>query len=234
MTAGGFSMQQVIWSQVDQYFAELYARNDDALIAVLEKCDRAGLPPHQVSPCQGKFLQLIAGIQGSRRVLEVGTLGGYSTIWLARALADDGRVITIEASKKHAATAAENFAMCGMRNRISLIHDDAQRAMQRLIDEGAAPFDLIFIDADKPNNPTYLRLALQLSRPGTVIIGDNVVRNGQVADARSMDPKVQGVRTFCRQLAEGSGISTTAIQTVGVKGYDGFTLSVVESVRQNR
>jgi len=224
-------VRQDVWSKVDQYFSGLYARNDDILEAVLQNCAHAGLPSHNVSPCQGKFLQLVAKIQGSRRILEVGTLGGYSAIWLGRALGDGGAVVTIEASEMHAAVAAHNIAMCGMQDRISLVNDDAARALQRFIDERVAPFDLIFIDADKPNNPTYLRLALQLSRQGTIIIGDNVVRQGEAVNDRSLDPKVQGVRIFCKQLARDATLSTTAIQTVGMKGYDGFTLSIVESAR---
>ncbi|HCO22953.1 MAG: methyltransferase [Gimesia sp.] len=221
-------MNQEIWTRVDDYFTGLFAQEDDILKTVLRNSAVEGLPPYQVSPCQGKFLQLLIEIQNSKRVLEIGTLGGYSTIWMSRALGVNGLIVTIEAVEKHAAVAAQNFELARQSNKISLIHDDAKNALQRMINDGNEPFDLIFIDADKPSNPVYLDLALQLSRPGTIIVGDNVVREGEVTNQNSSDDKVRGVRKYCQGLSENLLLNSTAIQTVGSKGYDGFTLTVVK------
>lgn len=221
-------MNQEIWTRVDDYFAGLFAQEDDILKTVLRNSADEGLPPYHVSPCQGKFLQLLIEIQNSKRVLEIGTLGGYSTIWMARALGGNGLIVTIEAVEKHAAVAARNFELARQSNIIRLIHDDAKNALQLLINDGNEPFDLIFIDADKPSNPVYLDLAFQLSRPGTIIVGDNVVREGEVTNQNLSDDKVRGVRKYCQGLSENPLLNSTAIQTVGSKGYDGFTLTVVK------
>jgi predicted O-methyltransferase YrrM len=189
--------------------------------------DAAGLPQHNVSPPQGKLLHLLVKLQGARRILEIGTLGGYSTIWLARALPADGCLVTLEANPAYAAVAQTNIARAGLSHIVNIRVGNALDTLPRLAQEGHAPFDFIFIDADKPNNPTYLEWALRLARPGTVIIGDNVVRNGAVADSTSSDPNVVGVRQFIELMAAHPRLSATAIQTVGSKGCDGFSFAIV-------
>lgn len=218
------------WSRVDSYFADLLAPADLALVAALDANAAAGLPAHDVSPMQGKLLALMAGMVGARRVLEIGTLGGYSTIWLARALPASGRVVTIEANPSYAEVARANIERAGVANRVELRVGKALDVLPLLEAETAGPFDLIFIDADKPNNPDYFRWALRLSRPGTVIVGDNVVRGGAVADADSEDANVVGVRAFLDMIAADPRLDATAIQTVGEKGWDGFALAVVRDV----
>lgn len=215
------------WAEVDRYFADLLVPPDSALDAALEASDAAGLPRHNVSPNQGKFLSLLAQIQGARTILEIGTLGGYSTIWLARALPADGRLITLEADPKHAEVARANIARAGLADVVELQLGVALDTLPKLADEGYDPFDLIFIDADKPSNPDYFAWALTLSRRGSLIIIDNVVRNGAVLDAASDDPNVRGVRRFNELLAAEPRVSATAIQTVGSKGYDGFAIALV-------
>ncbi|APX68049.1 MULTISPECIES: O-methyltransferase [unclassified Brucella] len=211
------------WSAVDSYFADLLAPSDGDLEAALAANAAAGLPSHDVSATQGKMLALFIKMAKASRVLEIGTLGGYSTIWMARALPEDGRLVTIEANAHHAKVAQANIARAGLSDRVDLRVGAALDVLPSL--EG--PFDLIFIDADKPNNPNYLQWALRLAKPGTVIIGDNVVRGGAVADATSEDANVRGVREFLRMSAEEPRLSCTAIQTVGEKGWDGFTLAIV-------
>lgn len=222
-------MDQTTWSAVDAYFVDRLVPGDPALEAALRDSEAAGLPPHHVAPNQGKLLQLWARMCGARNILEIGTLGGYSTIWLARALPEGGKVVTLEADARHAALAIANIKRAGLADRVAVHIGKALETLPLLAQEGAGPFDLIFIDADKPNNPHYLEWALKLSRPGTVIIGDNVVRNGAVADAASVDANVQGVRRFMDLMAEHPNLSATAVQTVGSKGYDGFSLAIVES-----
>jgi predicted O-methyltransferase YrrM len=218
------------WSQVDEYFSDLFVKNDDVLSSILHNSANAGLPLHHVSPCQGRFLQLIAMIQGARRILEIGTLGAYSTVCLARALNDEGVVVTIEGSELHWCIAKENIKASGLQERIVLHYGEASMILQGFIDTGVAPFDMIFIDADKQNNPLYLKQVLNLSQRGTLIVGDNVVREGTVINSSSTDPNVQGIRDFCELLSNRKQFKTSAIQTVGLKGYDGFTLSIVQSV----
>jgi predicted O-methyltransferase YrrM len=213
------------WSAVDSYFAALLAPSDPHLDAALAANAAAGLPAHDVSATQGKMLALFVRMTKASRVLEIGTLGGYSTIWMARALGEGGRLVTIEASHHHARIAESNIARAGLTDRVDLRIGPALDVLPSLTD----PFDLIFIDADKPNNPHYLRWALRLSRPGTVIIGDNVVRGGAVIDASSDDANVRGVREFLGLMAGEPRLSATAIQTVGEKGWDGFALAVVGS-----
>ncbi|MFO0872482.1 MAG: O-methyltransferase [Phycisphaerales bacterium] len=212
---------------MDGYFAAHFAPQDDALAAALAANAAAGLPPHDVSPLQGRLLQVLATAVHARSVLEVGTLGGYSTIWLARALPPGGRVVTLEANPAHAAVAVANLERAGVAKSVELVVGRAAETLPRLAAEGRGPFDLIFIDADKPSNPEYLGWALRLSRPGTLIVGDNVVRGGAVADATSADPNVLGVRRFTELLAAEPRLLASAVQTVGCKGYDGFAIAVV-------
>ena len=185
------------------------------------------MPQHHVAPNQGKLLELLVQIQGARRILEIGTLGGYSTICLARALPTDGCLVTLEANPQYAEIAMRNFARANLIDIVEVRVGHALDTLPELRQEGLAPFDFIFIDADKPNNPDYLQWSLQLSSPGTVIVGDNVVRGGEIANTHSPDPKVQGVRTFCGLLAAEPRLSATAIQTVGSKGYDGSVIARV-------
>jgi predicted O-methyltransferase YrrM len=211
------------WSAVDDYFAELLAPSDEHLRAALIENGSSGLPAHDVSATQGKMLGIFARMVGAKRILEIGTLGAYSTIWMARALPIGGKVVTIEFNESHAKAARRNIERAGLSEAIDLHVGRALDVLPTL----AAPFDMIFIDADKPNNPHYIRWALQLSRPGTVIIGDNVVRGGAVCDPMSEDVNVQGVREFLEMIANEPRLDATAIQTVGEKGWDGFSLAIV-------
>jgi len=217
------------WTAVDRYITDLLVPPDPALDAALHASAAAGLPAINVAPNQGKFLMLLSQIQGARSILEIGTLGAYSTIWLARALPADGRLITLEADPKHAEVAHANIARAGLANLVEVRLGPASETLPRLAAEGSGPFDLIFIDADKPSYPDYFRWALKLSRRGSVIIADNVVRDGAVIDPASDDPRVQGMRRFNEVLAAEPRVSATEIQTVGSKGYDGFALAVVNS-----
>jgi len=225
-------MSQQLWTAVDTYICDTLIPQDALLDAVLRENAIAELPAMDVAPNQGKLLHLIARIQGAKRILEIGTLGGYSTIWLARALPPDGRLVTLEFDPKHAEVAAANLANAGLSDVVEIRVGPALDTLAKLHQEGCAPFDLIFIDADKPNNPGYLEWSLRLSRPGTVIIGDNVVRDGAVTDPANPDPRVQGVRQFIQMMADDPRLDATALQTVGSKGYDGFTLAVVKASPQ--
>ena len=213
------------WKQVDAYMAQKLIAPDPALEAALQRNSEAGLPNHDVAVNQGKLLNLFAQMCGAKTVLEIGTLGGYSTIWLARALPEGGKVITLEYSAKHAGIAQQNIDAAGVADKVEIIVGAAAESLPHLQDR--APFDLIFIDADKPNNPVYLEWALKLSRKGTVIIGDNVVRNGAVTDPQSADANVIGVRRFVDMMEAEPRLDATALQTVGSKGWDGFTLAIV-------
>jgi predicted O-methyltransferase YrrM len=215
------------WTAVDRYVADLFEPPDDGLDAALAASQVAGLPAIHVSPSQGRMLHLLARAMGARRVLEIGTLGGYSTIWLARALPPGGRVVTLEAEATHADVARANFARAGLADVIDLRLGPALDTLPRLVETSRGPFDLIFIDAYKPEYADYLTWSLQLSRPGTLIIADNIVRDGAVADASSQDVNVQGVRRFNERLAAEPRVSATIVQTVGSKGYDGFAMAVV-------
>jgi predicted O-methyltransferase YrrM len=217
------------WISVDRYITDLLVPPDPALDAALQASAAAGLPAINVAPNQGKFLMLLAQIRGARNILEIGTLGAYSTIWLARALPADGRLITLEADPKHADVARANIERAGLAHVVQLRLGPALETLPQIAAEGRGPFDLIFIDADKPGYPDYFRWALKLSRLGSVIIADNVVRDGAVIDPASDDPKVQGMRRFNELLAGESRVSATEIQTVGSKGYDGFAIAVVVS-----
>jgi predicted O-methyltransferase YrrM len=216
-------MTQPTWTAVDTYFNELLVGHDPQLDAAMQASSAAGLPAYAVSPTQGKLLFLLAQMQGARNILELGTLGGYSTIWLARALPPGGKLVTLEASEKHAQVAQANIANAGLADRVELRVAPALDTLPQLAAEGRSPFDLIFIDADKENNPPYFTWALKLSRRGTVIIVDNVVRDGAVVDSAKPDPVIQGIRRFHEMLAAEPRATATAIQPVGSKGYDGFT-----------
>jgi predicted O-methyltransferase YrrM len=219
------------WTAVDRYLSLKLVPPDPALDAAVEASAAAGLPSIAVSPAQGKLLFLLARAIGARRILEMGTLGGYSTIWLARALAPQGRVVTLEADPSYAEVARANVAHAGFADIVELRLGPALDTLPKLAAEGGDPFDLIFIDADKKNTPNYFTWALELSRPGSLIIADNVIRDGAVIDAASDDSTVQGSRRFHDMLAsdyaDGKRVSATTIQTVGIKGYDGFTLALV-------
>ncbi|KUZ63464.1 methyltransferase [Burkholderia ubonensis] len=220
-------MDQDQWTQVDAYFSATLVPSDDALDAALAASDAAGLPAINVAPNQGKLLQLLATIRGARRILEVGTLGGYSTIWLARALPPGGRLVTLELNPEHAKVATRNVARAGFADVVSVVVGSAKDSLAQLVEAGTEPFDFIFIDADKESNAVYLDAALKLSRPGTVIVVDNVVRRGRVADPDNHDPDVVGVRDGFRFIASEPRLATTAVQTVGLKGWDGFAISIV-------
>lgn len=220
-------MSQEQWTAVDRYFTDQLAPADEALTAALTTADAAGLPAINVAPNQGKLLHLLARIQGARTVLEIGTLGGYSTIWLGRALPDDGRLISLEYDPVHAEVARASLARAGLDKIAEVRTGPALETLPVLEAEGAGPFDFVFIDADKRNNPHYLEWSLKLTRPGSVIVVDNVVRNGAVADPSSDDPSVVGTRRMTELMAANPRLSATAVQTVGTKGYDGFALARV-------
>ena len=216
-----------LWTAVDRYLSELLVPHDSALDAALQASAEAGLPEIQVAPNQGKLLSILARILGARAILEIGTLGGYSTIWLARALPADGRLVTLEIDATHSEVARANIAHAGLSQRVQLRLGPALDTLAQLAAERAGPFDLSFIDADKPNIPAYFKWALQLSRPGSLIVVDNVVRDGAVIEAASLDASVQGVRRLNELMASEPRVSATTIQTVGAKGYDGFALALV-------
>src|SRR5258708_2274491 len=216
------------WAAVDEYLTDLLFPSDPILEAALKDSDAAGLPAISVTPTQGKLLWLFARLVGARKILELGTLGGYSTIWLARALPKDGRLITIEASPEHAEVAGANLQRAGLSDRVELRVGRGLDLLPKLATEEIAPFDLIFIDADKISTADYFVWALKLSRPGTLIITDNVIRKGAIVDAKSRDSSVVGMRRFFELLAKEKGVSATAIQTVGSKGYDGVAIAIVK------
>lgn len=215
------------WSDVDQYIGDLFVHPDPVLDAALAASDEAGLPAIAVSPPQGKMLWLLARTMQARTILEVGTLAGYSTIWLARALPDNGSLVTLEYEPKHAAVAQKNIERAELSDRVEIRVGAAIDTLPQLLKEGRGPFDLIFIDADKPSYPQYLEWSLKLSRPGTLIIADNVVREGEVVDPDSADERVQGVRKFNELLSKEHRVSATILQTVGSKGYDGLAIAIV-------
>ncbi|SAL12323.1 O-methyltransferase family protein [Caballeronia peredens] len=220
-------MNEQQWIAMDEYLCGRTQAPDEALEAALRESAQAGLPAINVAPNQGKLIQMLARLHGARRVLEIGTLGGYSTIWLARALPASGTLLTLEAVERHAEVARKNIERAGLSSVASVIVGDAVDTLESFVRDGIPPFDFIFLDADKKSYPTYLSLALRLSRPGTVIVADNVIRAGRVAEINSTDPDVIGVRAFLDLLATNPRLTSTAIQTVGSKGWDGFSLSIV-------
>lgn len=220
------------WTDVERYAEELLLSPDPILSAALESSAAAGLPPIQVSPSQGKFLHLLARSIGARSILEVGTLGAYSTIWLARALPGSGRLVSLELNPAHATVARANLARAGLTDRVEVRVGPALESMPRLVAEGAGPFDLTFIDADKPPTAEYFDWAVRLSRPGSIIVVDNVVRQGAVAHEEGADAAVLGIRRFLSRLSGDRRVSATVVQTVGRKGYDGFALAVVDAVAE--
>jgi len=219
--------QQTVWRQVDRYFEERIIEHDPILEQVLHENRKAGLPAIDVTPLQGKLLHLLVMMHGSRRILEIGTLGGYSTIWMARALPPDGKIVTLELEPRHAKVAEQNLILANVKDKVDIRVGPALDQLAKMKEESVEPFDLVFIDADKANIPNYLRWALRFSRPGTVIICDNVVRNGEVINGMSSDPNVNGVRSFFDMLADEQHVTATAVQTVGSKGYDGFSIGIV-------
>lgn len=220
-------MDQGMWTEVDGYLAGLLVPSDPVLDSTQATTAAAGMPAIAVSAVQGKMLQVLAMSIRARSILEIGTLGGYSTIWLARGMAPGGRLITLEKERKHAEVAKANIVRSGFANAVDLRVGSALNILPKLEAEGRGPFDLVFIDADKPNIPSYFEWALKLSHSGTLIIVDNVVREGSVLDAGSDDPSTKGVRRFFDMMSVTSRVTGTAIQTVGVKGYDGFALMIV-------
>jgi predicted O-methyltransferase YrrM len=222
-------MAQEQWTAVDRYISNLLVPDDPALESALRESAAAGLPDIHVSRNQGKMLQILAQSHGARTILEIGTLGGYSTIWLARALPIGGRLVTLEYEAKHAEVATRNIATAGFSGAVEVRVGRAQDTLRQLAAQGCGPFDFIFIDADKQGYPEYFTWALKLSRPGSLIVADNVVRNGGVIDDASLDPSIQGVRRMSELVAREPRVSATAIQTVGSKGYDGFMLMLVKA-----
>jgi predicted O-methyltransferase YrrM len=220
-------MSQEAWTAVDDYIGDRLIGHDSILADVLSESARAGLPSHHVSPAQGKLLHLLARIHNARQILEIGTLAGYSTIWFARALPDGGKIVTLELNPRHAEVAQRNFKRAELTN-VELHLGPARETLRHFIAASIEPFDLVFIDADKESLCDYFKCALKLSRPGAIIIADNVVRDGQLADPKSDDPRVRGVRDFHELLSKTTCVSATTIQTVGCKGYDGFTLAIVD------
>ena len=220
-------MDHTIWSDVDAYIEDRLIPHDAIMAGVLEANRAARLPAIDVSPAQGKFLDLLVRMTGARLVLEIGTLGAYSSIWMGRALGRGGRLVTLEFRPEHAAVARQNIVAAGLADIIEVRQGRAIDSLPKLFEEKLYPFDLIFIDADKPSNAAYLDWAVRLSRPGTVIVCDNVIRNGAVTDALSNDGSVQGSRSAFDFLHSHPRLSATALQTVGAKGYDGFAIGIV-------
>jgi predicted O-methyltransferase YrrM len=220
-------MANRLWDAVDAYFGGLIVRPGPALDAALAASDAAGLPAIGVAPNQGKLLKMVALMVGARRILEIGTLGGYSTIWMAQALPPDGKLISLEVDPEHARVARANIEAAGLGGIVDVRVGPALQTLPRLAEEGAGPFDLVFIDADKPNNPKYLEWALKLTRKGSAIVIDNVVRDGAVADPASRDFSVLGARRVTEMISREPRLTATALQTVGSKGYDGLILALV-------
>jgi predicted O-methyltransferase YrrM len=229
-------MDHDLWTAVDDYIVGHLLPLDSALDSAVAASEAAGLPPIAITPNQGKLLEMLARLQGAQSILELGTLGGYSTIWLARALPEDGRLITLEREPRYAEVARRNISNAGFAETVQIRVGPALQTLPELHNEGARPFDVIFIDADKQNYPGYLEWSLKLSRVGTLIIGDNVVRAGSILDPAADDPSPEdggvaaGVRRFYEMLAAEPRVSATAIQTVGAKGHDGFALALVTAL----
>jgi predicted O-methyltransferase YrrM len=222
------------WTEVDNYFSDVLAGPDPVLESALESSRAAGLPAISVSPNQGKLLEILVRILDARSILEIGTLGAYSTIFLVRGMREGGRLITLESDAAHAAVARANIARAELDSAVELRLGSALDTLPQILAEGRGPFDLTFIDADKKNIPSYFEWALRLSRPGSIIVVDNVVRDGRVIDSKSDDQDIQGVRSFLEMVGRNAMVSGTAIQTVGIKGYDGFAVVRVLSRDEQR
>jgi predicted O-methyltransferase YrrM len=222
-------MTKDLWEAVDTYFDKMLIPPDSTLDDALAAAAAAKLPAIQVSSVQGKLLHLLARILGARNILEIGTLGGYSTIWMARALPEGGRIITLEADPKHAEVARKNFSRAGVESKVELRLGKALDTLPKVASDGRGPFDLFFIDANKSNMPEYFEWSLKLARPGSVILADNVVREGAVLDAKSKDADIQGIRRFLKMVGKEKRVSATALQTVSTKNHDGFALVLVTS-----
>ena len=220
-------MEQELFSEVDRYISNLLAPQDDALRATIESLDQAGLPQHSVSPNQGKLLFTLALLCKARHILEIGTLGGYSTIWLARALPNGGHLITLESDRLHANVARKNITLAGLESKVEVRVGKALELLPQIEVEVITPFDLIFIDADKPPYTEYFQWAVKLARPGALIVADNVIREGKVLNTNSTDEKVLGVQRFNQMLATNSNVTATILQTIGIKGYDGMAIAIV-------
>ncbi len=218
-------MNEKTWKEVDQYFTAKLHKKDQLMNEVMKANEEAQMPSIDVSPSQGKMLHMLVKMKGAKRILEIGTLGGYSSIWMGRALPENGSLITLEYSEKHAEVARGNIRKAGLENKVKILTGAALDTLPSLKGQ---KFDFIFIDADKKNNPHYIKWAIELSEPGTVIITDNVVRGGRVIDAKSPDENIKGVRSFIDILSDSELIDSTAIQTVGTKGYDGFVIGIVK------
>jgi len=221
-------MNNELFESVDHYISDLLAHEDEALTAATHSLKEAGMPAISVSPNQGKFLQLLALLCNAKNMLELGTLAGYSTIWMARALPKDGRLITLESDLKHAAVAQKNIDRAGLTAQVQIKTGKALDILPQLVADGAGPFDMIFIDADKPPYAEYFEWALRLSRPGTLIVADNVIRDGKVIDENNTEPAVGGARRFNAMLGANTAVTATILQMVGVKEYDGMALAVVK------
>ena len=219
--------QDETWDAVDAYISDQFLEGDPTLTATLAASKAAGMPPIQVSPLQGKLLMMLSRAMGARKILEIGTLGGYSTIWLARGLSDGGRLITLDHHAEYAEIARDNIANAGFGDRVEIRVGKALDTLPKLAEEDVGPFDLVFIDADKPNTPDYFDWAVDLSRPGSLIIVDNVVREGAVLEAESENPNVKGLREFYARAAADPRVTATAFQTVGDKGHDGLAIVLV-------
>jgi predicted O-methyltransferase YrrM len=215
------------WTRIDSWIGESVGDRDDVLEAALTDSEAADMPAIAVSRAAGKFLHLIARLRGARRILEVGTLGGYSTIWMARALPHDGRLVTLEIREAHAAVARRNIERAGLSSRVEILTGPAANSLERMKTKGIEPFDLLFIDADKRSNDVYFDYALALARAGSVIIVDNVVRAGRVLDTPTDDPDIQGIQRMMARIRKESRVTATALQTVGAKGHDGFLFAIV-------
>ena len=225
-------MKDPIFGAVDEYINNLLAKEDEALKESIRSLERENIPQISVSANQGKFLQVMAKLVGARRILELGTLGGYSTIWMARALPSDGKIISLELDPKHARVAQDNISRAGVAEKVEIRIGKGIDLLNEMLENNEAPFDMIFIDADKPPYAEYFNLALRLSRPGTLIVADNVIRDGKVLDPRAKDEVVAGAQRFNEVLAATPGVTATIIQTIGSKEHDGMALAVVEEVKK--
>ena len=219
---------QESWSNTDHYLNTHLVKEDAALQRAAASIENTNLPRMEVSPTLGKFLYMLAKMNGAKRILELGTFYGYSTIWLAKALPEDGVIMSMEMTERFVHIAQENVNRAGLSHKVKLLHGDGEHLLNGLIRDKIEPFDMIFIDAHKPSYPLFLKLALQLAKPGTVIIGDNVILNGELPNQDNQNPKVTAVRQFIEALGEEKTLESTALQTVGIKGYDGFTISIVK------